>query len=340
MRNTLLRHCPELAVAAPAAQQTHIEFNDGRVTVDATSVPVRTILTEWAKGRHQGGRRRARHRRAADHQVDRRSRSAGARGHPSQRGRLYGRAARHRGRLDVRPHSGDGDQLHAASLGRGARRRSRIRTLGRTQRFVPPQRAAEPRTGRTRTTIRLRRTPPVFTFPRRGRAGAAGAVPATGCTMQNNGSSTAFQGQPAVIVTQAQHGRRRSRSTPRRRRRRLPTGAPWASPTPGVIPVPARPRPTPGSHTSGRRRPAASNALTANLAPALAALMINCAPRGSPWRTSNAFTPTIDEASNSSIAARLATQAAERLRLRGTGHGATRPTEASRHLAWSAKDRP
>ena len=34
-------------IAVPAAaQQLTVEFNDGLVTVDATSVPVRTILTE------------------------------------------------------------------------------------------------------------------------------------------------------------------------------------------------------------------------------------------------------------------------------------------------------
>lgn len=50
MRNTLLAVALSLAVAAPAvAQKLSIEFHEGRVTVDATSVPVRTILTEWSK---------------------------------------------------------------------------------------------------------------------------------------------------------------------------------------------------------------------------------------------------------------------------------------------------
>ena len=39
-----------LAVASPArAQQLKLEIKDGRVTLEATSVPVRAILAEWAK---------------------------------------------------------------------------------------------------------------------------------------------------------------------------------------------------------------------------------------------------------------------------------------------------
>ena len=50
MRSTLLAAALACIFAAPAAaQQLTVEFNDGLVTVDATSVPVRTILNEWAK---------------------------------------------------------------------------------------------------------------------------------------------------------------------------------------------------------------------------------------------------------------------------------------------------
>ena len=50
MRNTLLTLALAFAFAAPAAaQQLTVAFNDGLVTIDATSVPVRTILNEWAK---------------------------------------------------------------------------------------------------------------------------------------------------------------------------------------------------------------------------------------------------------------------------------------------------
>ena len=50
MRRTLLTVALAFAIAAPAAaQQLTVAFNDGLVTIDATSVPVRTILNEWAK---------------------------------------------------------------------------------------------------------------------------------------------------------------------------------------------------------------------------------------------------------------------------------------------------
>jgi hypothetical protein len=55
MRHILLTFalCALCAIPA-AAQQLTMEFNQGLVTVDATSVPVRTILNEWAK---RGGTR-------------------------------------------------------------------------------------------------------------------------------------------------------------------------------------------------------------------------------------------------------------------------------------------
>ena len=50
MRRILLTTAMSCALAAPAAaQQLTLTFNNGLVTVDATAVPVRTILNEWAK---------------------------------------------------------------------------------------------------------------------------------------------------------------------------------------------------------------------------------------------------------------------------------------------------
>ena len=51
MRRTLLLALAlSVAAAWPAgAQNLKVEFHDGRVSVEATSVPVRTILTEWGK---------------------------------------------------------------------------------------------------------------------------------------------------------------------------------------------------------------------------------------------------------------------------------------------------
>lgn len=50
MRRILLTFALSLVAVLPAsAQQLKLSFNDGRVTLEATNVPVRTILVEWAK---------------------------------------------------------------------------------------------------------------------------------------------------------------------------------------------------------------------------------------------------------------------------------------------------
>lgn len=50
MRTTLLTVALSVVMAAPAmAQQLKLDFHGGLVTVEATSVPVRVILTEWGK---------------------------------------------------------------------------------------------------------------------------------------------------------------------------------------------------------------------------------------------------------------------------------------------------
>jgi hypothetical protein len=51
MRRLLLTVALSVVIAAPAVAQQPLKlsFHDGRVTLDATSVPVRTILTEWGK---------------------------------------------------------------------------------------------------------------------------------------------------------------------------------------------------------------------------------------------------------------------------------------------------
>lgn len=51
MRATLLTVALSLLIGAPALAQQPLKlsFQDGRVSVDATSVPVRVILNEWAK---------------------------------------------------------------------------------------------------------------------------------------------------------------------------------------------------------------------------------------------------------------------------------------------------
>ena len=50
MRRILLTFALLLVVSLPAsAQQLKLSFRDGRVSLDATSVPLKTILNEWAR---------------------------------------------------------------------------------------------------------------------------------------------------------------------------------------------------------------------------------------------------------------------------------------------------
>ncbi len=50
MRSILLSIAISLAISLPAAaQQLKLVFSEGRVSLEATSVPVRTILSEWAR---------------------------------------------------------------------------------------------------------------------------------------------------------------------------------------------------------------------------------------------------------------------------------------------------
>ena len=129
MRRTLLLTLAlSVAAAWPAgAQNLKVEFHDGRVSVEATSVPVRAILTEWGK---IGGTKIVgveQNQRRADHrEVDQRDRGAGARNDPAQRRGLHGRAAQRRSRcVDVRPHHGDGDELPLRRPSRPTRARRR-----------------------------------------------------------------------------------------------------------------------------------------------------------------------------------------------------------------------
>ena len=49
MRHTIWAIVLCAVAAVPASAQLQLEFKEGRVTIDATSVPPRTILNEWAK---------------------------------------------------------------------------------------------------------------------------------------------------------------------------------------------------------------------------------------------------------------------------------------------------
>ena len=165
MRRLLLTVALSVVIAAPAfAQQPlKLSFQDGRVTVDATSVPVRTILTEWGK---VGGTKVVGAERITGAPMTReagqRHRSPGPRNHLAKRRRLHGRTAqrRHDRSLDLRPHPRDGDLVRARAAGqcRAPVTRTTQRVRGHTAfRSAAPARRKSRKRSRSRTIIRRHR---------------------------------------------------------------------------------------------------------------------------------------------------------------------------------------
>ena len=162
MRRTLLLTVALSVVAAwPAgAQQLKVDFHDGRVTVDATSVPVRTILTEWGK---VGGTKIVGAERITGAPMTVKlvnvTEAQALEIDPAQRRRLHGGAAqRRRRRVDVRPHPRDGDDVRAAAAG-ASRAPGAAATEHRVQRhaaFRSAAPAAANRPNRTKRTSRMR----------------------------------------------------------------------------------------------------------------------------------------------------------------------------------------
>ena len=149
MRRTLLLAVALSVVAAwPAgAQNLKVEFHDGRVSVDATSVPVRTILTEWGKigGTKIVGAERITGAPITVKLINVTEAQALETILRSVAG-LHGRAAQHRSRrVDVRPHHGDGDDSALRRLSRPTPRPARSnQTPPSTARSVSFRRASGP----------------------------------------------------------------------------------------------------------------------------------------------------------------------------------------------------
>ena len=240
MRTTLLALALAFAVAAPAAaQQLTVDFHDGLVTIDATSVPVRTILTEWAK---KGGTK-----------VVGAERVAGA---PLTVKLVDVPEAK---ALEVVLRSVAGYMAAPRSTGTGSSIYDRIMVMATsstpppasapsrptpnpamngTQRFIPPQRQVsdddEPREEDPTPP-----NPPVFTFP--GAPGANGQPTFPPNTFQPNA-------QPQMIVNPATGQPMQINPQPV-----YPPAAPFGTSTPGMI----NPQPQPGQPTrppGGRER--------------------------------------------------------------------------------------
>ena len=212
-----------LVTAVPsAAQQLKLAFNDGLVTIDATSVPVRNILTEWAS---KGGTK-----------IVGAERISGA---PLTLQLIDVPEAK---ALEVILRSVAGYMAAPRSSGDGASMYDRILVMATstppaattrpvaqqnqpapgTQRFVPPR--SEPAEESPEEEDRNPPNPPVFTFPQPGQQ-FQGAAPFPANAPQN--------GQPTMIVNPA-------------------TGAPQTiTMPPGMQPTPGYPSVPAGSSTPG-----------------------------------------------------------------------------------------
>ena len=234
MRKTLLTVALAFAVAAPAAaQQLTVEFNDGLVTVDATSVPVRNILNEWAK---KGGTKVVGGERITGAPLTVKLVDV-----PESKA------------LEVILRSVAGYMAAPRSTGTGSSMYDRILVMATsstpapanpvrptpqnpamngTQRFVPPQRQTSDDNDDDRDDDPTPPNPPVFSFP-----GAPGP-----------GGQPAFQASPQpqmqpMIVNPANGGAPMQVNPAQPA---YPPAMPFGSTTPGVINAPAQPTRPPG----------------------------------------------------------------------------------------------
>lgn len=224
MRRTLLAVALAFAVAAPAAaQQLTIVFNDGLVTVDATSVPVRTILNEWAA---KGGTKVVGIERVTGAPLTLKLVDV-----PESKA------------LEVILRSVAGYMAAPRSAGSGASMYDRILVMATsstpapvtparptppnpamngTQRLVPPQRPPAEEDDDVREEDPTPPNPPVFTFP--------GAAPPGQQAFPGNGQPNM---QPMIINPTTGTAPPPSMNNPSMPG--YPTNVPFGSPTPGVI---------------------------------------------------------------------------------------------------------
>jgi hypothetical protein len=249
MRQTLLILALALAVAAPAAaQQLTVVFNDGLVTVDAASVPVRTILNEWAK---KGGTKVVGAERISGAPLTIKLIDVPE----AQALEVILRSVA--GYMAAPRHTGEGASrydriLVMATSAAPAPAASRVRlppnpaAMRGTQRFVPPRRQAvndEPDVDDEEEEDPNPPNPPVFTFPQQGNGqaqpGIFGNVPP--------GSN----GQPVITLNPATGEPQSITINPSQQAPGAPQ-MPIGSATPGMI---SAPPPQPGAPGAVVRRP-------------------------------------------------------------------------------------
>jgi hypothetical protein len=212
-------------LAAPAAaQQLTMTFNNGLVTVDAASVPVRTILNEWAK---RGGTKVVGAERVSGAPLTVKLIDVPE----SQALEVLLRSVA--GYMAAPRHSGEGASIYDRILvmatssapappAAAGRPPANPNAMPGAQRFVPPQRQASDDEDRTEEDPNPP-NPPVFTFP--GAPGQNGQPGAFVNQPQGNGQPM----QPMIVNPQG--GQTINPASPAG----YPAAAPFGSSTPGTI---------------------------------------------------------------------------------------------------------
>ena len=253
MRQILLTLAMSCALAtSAAAQQLTLTFNNGLVTVDATAVPVRTILNEWAKRgetkvvgveRISGAPLTVKLidvpesqalevilRSVAGYMAAPRSTGAGA--------SMYDRI------LVMATSSAPAPAAPSAA------RPANPNAMAGTQRFVPPQRRADDDDTDKEEEDPNPPNPPVFTFPgapnQNGQPGVFVTQP-QGNVINQQGNVNGQPMQPMIVNPQT--GQPQNITINPAAPGGYPTTAPFGSTTPGMISQPAAQPGQPGVPT-------------------------------------------------------------------------------------------
>jgi hypothetical protein len=241
MRTILAIALTSVFAAPAAAQQLTVAFNDGLVTIDASSVPVRTILNEWAK---QGGTKVVGVERVTGAPLTVKLVDV-----PEAKAlevilrSVAGYMAAPRSAAGPGPSMYDRILVMATSTTPAPSAPARTTpqpnpAFNGTQRFIPPQRQVSDVDDEEEEEDPTPPNPPVFTFPGAPAPGGQPSFPGGGQNMPPQMIiNPATGGQQPVQVSPAQGG--------------YPNAMPFGSSTPGVINAPP---PQPGQRPPGGRQ--------------------------------------------------------------------------------------
>ena len=257
-----------VAAALPAtAQQLTLDIADGRVTLDATNVPARQILAEWARigGTKVVGAEKITGAPLTLKLVDTPERQAldiilrNVAGFIAAPRRTATSGASVYDRILVMATSTSVTQAASANTRPGAPGLSNANAMDGTQRRVmaPPRPPGLPpspaddsdRDDRADDTADTGTPQPVFTFPVPGQGGPAGANQPVFVPMQNGQFGTTQSGVPTITLQPGPNGPTIYNFVPNAPTTPAPATTPFGvvgAPTPGMIQLPP---PTPGQPT-------------------------------------------------------------------------------------------